>query len=338
MAPEADSNTFAGYQRTEEGNLLKQCRVTWARSDWVHLNELCVRDGVVLEHRLTDDNYLLTFTLDNEMTVSVFDSSAAYRLCKQRKNSAFAELWKEKDWQGRVVREAREIDHRLSNAYLNNVNLRDSLISFVIRGRLQLLQCNSLMSLYYPNECSQRCTLCNFPTETVSHILNGCAKYQLLYQARHNRVVDVVTSYIPAGVSLVVIKDTCLTPSLFGSDAEAFRTTATRPDITIINQSSREVFLVEIAVPFDAFIDVCYASKFDKYLPLCLEINAFGYACRTLVLIIGSLGNVHRRVVSGLKLAGMCNRSARWLAKYLSVSVMIGSSRVWQKRCSDLQV
>jgi hypothetical protein len=335
---DGDGGGFGGFQTTDDGNLAKASRVTWHRSDWVHLHEVCVRENVVLEKRSHDDNYALTFTVDENVTMTTTDSKAAYTMCKQQKQSHFTSEWKEKEWQGRIVREATQINYKLSTAFLNNVKIRDSLVSFVVRGRLQLLQCNSLMALYYPNECSRRCQLCNHPAETVSHILNGC-KYQTLYQARHNRLVDVITSYVPNNNGArMIIKDTCLTPRLFGRDSDAFVTNAIRPDISIINHTNREVILVEVAVPFDAFIDICYSTKFDKYLPLCLEINSLGYACRTVVVIIGSLGNVHMKVVPGLRILGMPSYSAKWLAKYLSVSAMIGSSRVWQKRCGDLRV
>ena len=212
------------------------------------------------------------------------------------------------------------------------------MISFVVRGRLQLLQCNSLMALYYPHECARQCSLCNHPTETESHVLNGCTRYQAMYQARHNRLVDVIAKHIPQSETVHVIKDTPLTPRMFGVDSDAFASTASRPDIAVIDYDSREALLVEVAVPFDAFIDLSYSAKFDKYLPLCMEIGSFGFSCRIVVLIFGSLGNVHRRVLPGLRLIGVPACSARWLAKYLSISAIIGSFRVWQKRCADLNV
>jgi hypothetical protein len=299
------ANSFAGFQITPQGNLAKNSKVTWPRSDWVHLNDLCVREGVTLEKRLIDDCFALTFSVEDDVFVSVTEAKAAYHMCKQAHLSHFISEWKLKAWQGRIVREATEIDHKLSNSFLNNVNLKNSIISFVIRGRLQLLQCNSLMALYYPKECTRRCSLCNHPTETVSHILNGC-KFQAIYQARHNRLVDLVATHIPdIDCSAKIINDTCLTPHMFDADTTNFLTSAKRPDITIINRSTREVFLVAIAVPFDAFIDTCYITKFDKYMPLCLEINSLGYTCRTVVLIFGSLGNVPQKVIPGLKLIGV---------------------------------
>ncbi|KAL8575655.1 hypothetical protein ACOMHN_028676 [Nucella lapillus] len=43
----ATDNAFCGFQTTDEGNLTKTKRVTWRQSDWVHVNKVCVHEGVV---------------------------------------------------------------------------------------------------------------------------------------------------------------------------------------------------------------------------------------------------------------------------------------------------
>ena len=111
---------------------------------------------------------------------------------------------------------------------------------------------------------------------------------------------------------------------------------ATKPDITVVDQDTGEVYLVEVAVPFDAFIDQCYQTKFDKYTPLCLEINKCDYACRIIVIIIGSLGTVHNKVTSGLKIIGLSNGTSNWLAKYMSTSACLGSYYAWRSRCDEV--
>ena len=66
-------------------------------------------------------------------------------------------------------------------------------------------------------------------------------------------------------------------------------------------QRKKEVALTEISVPFDAHLDICYKNKFNKYFPLSVEINALGYRTQIIVLVIGALGNVHKKFLSGLK-------------------------------------
>ena len=118
-----------------------------------------------------------------------------------------------------------------------------------------------------------------------------------------------------------IIKDKILSPTDFNDNSDSFITTNRRPDITIIDSDTRQVFLVEIALPFDTFIGETYQTKFEKYLPLAREINQFGFQTK----VIGSLGNVHKNFVSGLIKLNISRAIAKSLAKYCSISTIIGS-------------
>ena len=55
-----------------------------------------------------------------------------------------------------------------------------------------------------------------------------------------------------------------------------------------------EHFIVEVANPFDLFIDVCYQQKFEKKThSFVLGLNSAGFHTKISVLIIGSLAVVH---------------------------------------------
>ena len=64
-----------------------------------------------------------------------------------------------------------------------------------------------------------------------------------------------------------------------------------------------------------------------------VTIFQLGYRCKLLVFIFGSLGHVHKLVVRGLQMAGLSKRRAKQLAKYCSVSAIIGSRSIWRRRC-----
>ena len=74
-------------------------------------------------------------------------------------------------------------------------------------------------------------------------------------------------------------------------------------------------------------------TKVMKYQALVNTISELGYRCRLLVFIFGSLGHVHKLVVRGLRLLGMPKKEAKRLAKYCSVSAIIGSRHIWRRRC-----
>ena len=125
---------------------------------------------------------------------------------------------------------------------------------------------------------------------------------------------------------------------MFDSENEQFTHPHTRPDICIIDKELQHVIITEISVPFDAHLDKCYNEKFLKYFPLTRELDEIGFRLTIVVLIIGSLGNVHSRFVSGLKKIGLKQSSAKYLAKYCSISAIIGSHKIWKQRCKEINV
>ena len=206
-----------------------------------------------------------------------------------------------------------------------------------MKCRLQLLPCQTLLSLYYPHIHNKKCELCNFHSETVSHVLNGCPCFKLMYQDRHNRIVNLLFDKIAnKNKECRVLKDKVLKPNLFNSTLDSFSHQNTRPDIVVIDEESKSVIINEICTPYDCHMTMSYEGKFNKYFPLCLEINEMGYHTEVVVLLIGSMGSVHKQFVSGLRKNNISQSEANYLAKFCSVSSCIGSFRVWKKRCSFL--
>jgi len=101
------------------------------------------------------------------------------------------------------------------------------------------------MNTYY--NANKECGQCNFYTETVSHILNGCKAMKAFYQKRHNRIVDMLYDKI---ISMKiheqsrVIKDSIIRPQMFnvGTAETQFESPAKRPDIMIINDNDKTAY------------------------------------------------------------------------------------------------
>ena len=90
-----------------------------------------------------------------------------------------------------------------------------------------------------------------------------------------------------------------------------------KPDLLIRNRQTMKSFIVEISCPYDAFLNTCYNTKFAYYQPLNELINvATPYSCKTIVLIVGSLGTIHNRLASGLKMLGFPNRRCKAITNY----------------------
>ena len=327
-------NSFAGFA-VAENKITKLSKVNWPKSNWVHLFEICQRENIKLVYNEVLNLYMYILSI-NDVSVEIAYPKPFYKRFKEMKLKQFQVIYHSMSSQGRVAREADKcVDTRLSSSYLSNHKLSDDIVSFVSRGRLQLRQCNSLLHLYY--DIPKHCKLCDFPSDTVSHILNGCQKLKNMYQQRHNRIVNLIYQKIKAknmsSENVEVIQDSVLKPSKFNSEKENFTCLHTRPDIIIINKETKEVQIVEISTPFDAFLDKCYNGKFNKYFPLSMEINETGFRTKILVLLIGSLGQIHNKFVTGLKTIGLSGLESKFMAKYCATSVIIGSFKIWKFRC-----
>ena len=338
-AAQRDDTQFAGYRVTEAGTLDKQSKVNWPASQWVNLFEMLHREGIVLKKQ--GDTFVYELELSGKQCV--VESPRGFSLAyKEKLCVEFREDWLKLKSQGRVSRDSRDsVDNRSSGTYLQNHKLNDRLVSFVVKGRLQLLPCQSLLSIYYPHIHTKGCKLCPHPTENASHVLNGCPRFQCAYQNRHNRIVDILSDKVRHfNADAEVLKDVPLKPSHFsdGVEGHTFLTRSTRPDITVIDKTNMTVHIVEVAVPFDAFAKVCYQKKFEKYIDLSNEIGALGYTSQIVVLVIGSLGNVHKRFRSGLRKVNLPMYESNFLAKFCSVSAIIGSHMIWKMRCNMMNV
>ena len=66
-----------------------------------------------------------------------------------------------------------------------------------------------------------------------------------------------------------------------------------------------------------------------------MEINQIGFYSE-IVLIVRSLGNVYR-FSSGLVHLGIPKCETNFLAKYCSISAILGSETLWKLRCRDVK-
>ena len=173
----------------------------------------------------------------------------------------------------------------------------------------------------------------------MAHILNGCHAYRGLYICRHDRIVDLIAESVSStfrSPTPVIHKNTAVLPSMFNlcSDNSVLSDIiANTPDIVIIDENNREVFILEVGCTFDHSLEEAFTTKMLKYHLLEQTISRMGYSCKLLVYIFGSLGHVHKLVVRGFQIAGLSKRRAKQLARYCSVSAIIGSRAIWRRRC-----
>ena len=329
-----DDPNFGGYLLDEEGKLMKNCKVNWGRSEFVYLNELCVRLGIKLEFDGTE--YKLVIDHGDGIHFASGDAKFIYNQIKFRSLEVDRQYWSNLKNQGRVYREAfPSADAKASNEHLNNLHVNDNLTQFITKGRLQILETQAMLNIYYPDVHDKKCPMCGFIPDTASHVLSSCQSFRTMYIERHDRTVNHLENELtklPKYANYTVMNNKLVTPAVFNKNEFNQCVQFNKPDIFLVSHETKVAYIVEISHPFDAFIDKCYNSKFDKYFPLCLAIQDFGYECKIIVLVAGALGIVHKHFVPGLRILGFNNVVAKAIAKYVSISSMIGSRRVWRRR------
>ena len=135
----------------------------WPKSVWIELNELCMREGLRLG--MSGDEYVYISYLDNEVAIVLRNQSTIFNHIKSQHLNNRITRFKTKISQGRIL-STPCIDFQISNNYLNKTAINDNLVKFILKTRLQLLECNSLLHRYYPRVYPKSCLLCNNPFDT----------------------------------------------------------------------------------------------------------------------------------------------------------------------------
>ena len=151
---------------------------------------MCHREGVYLKQ--ANDIFRYKVEVDEGVFVNFQSPKGFSKFIKKRYTDNFLTTWESKHSQGRVRREVKDVNWKATQAIFNNQKSHDKLFEFTIKARLQLLNCNSLLHIYFPHIHNKRCNTCNNPHETVSHILNGCTVLRDAYTNRHNRILDLI--------------------------------------------------------------------------------------------------------------------------------------------------
>ena len=129
-----------------------------------------MRERLSLE--MSNDNYTIVASIDNEVSLVLRNHSAVFDHIKSVHIKARTLRFKTKMSQGRVLNTPC-IDYHMFNCYLTNSAITDNLVKFIYKCRMQLLACNSLLHRYYPRVYPKSCLLCWNPYDTVSHVLKG---------------------------------------------------------------------------------------------------------------------------------------------------------------------
>ena len=272
-------------------------------SDWPDLNDLCVRTGVSLNWVSSDSDTVAVsedIITDNSISVRATIVMSDQQLSPDHARKHLIHLQQQRQqqhWTGLKLQGQLAClptaDHSVSHSIFKNHAVDEEIVTFTMKARLQVLPTRLNLSLWYPDTFSPHCLHHdhNTPTESLSHILNGCHVYKGMYIARHDRIVDLLVKdllpFIPTPVK--IHKHSKVTPTMFNlcnNDDVFTPISANTPDVVIVDEESRDVTILEVSCAFDSNLEEAFMSKVLKYELLREVIIQLGYKCKLLVFIL----------------------------------------------------
>ena len=166
---------------------------------------------------------------------------------------------------------------------------------------------------------SDACRLCKKTRETVGHVLGGCPRIAFsLLKARHDSVVLMIANMVivnrKLGPKLTLAQmgkriqrsqngfELLLDQRVWCRDGQGVRTSQL-PDLITIDQASKRIAILEVAVAAEELIGVKQWEKEDKYRDLATVLGKRypGYKVHNLQFVIGQLVVVTERSINNLK-------------------------------------
>ena len=212
-------------------------------------------------------------------------------------------------------------------------SLPDREMRFAYNASIDTLPTNANLALWYRGQVSAQCKLCNYPSQSLKHILNKCeeALSQRRFDPRHNLVLSVIHSFLIDHITdHHILADLPGTPYTFPTHIAA---TNERPDIVIWNDDIRSVFLIELTVSFEDNFAYAKQRKTNRYHELVQLCSNNNYQTQLFTIQVGSRGVIDLPSLSCL--ANLCKpKQKNWhnLLVALSGAAISGSFLIWCSR------
>ena len=212
-------------------------------------------------------------------------------------------------------------------------SLPDREMRFAYNASIDTLPTNANLALWYRGQVSAQCKLCNYPSQSLKHILNKCEKAlsQRRFDPRHNSVLSVIHSFLIDHITdCHILADL---PGFSYTFPTHIAATDERPDIVIWNDVVRSVFLIELTVPFEdnfAYAEQRKTNRYHGLVQLCSNNN---YQAQLFTIQVGSRGVIDLPSLSCL--ANLCKpKQKNWhnLLVALSRAAISGSFLIWCSR------
>ena len=218
---------------------------------------------------------------------------------------------------GKFFEDVAEVADGRSWQWLKAGFLAKSTEAFLFAAQEQALRTRLFRRTIEGDKDVGDCRVCGKVAESVAHLAAGCSGLaQREYRRRHDRM------------GLRIYWELCrkfgvkCAGKWFEEVPEEVRVSAdgnveiwwdrsvmttrqlehNRPDVVVIDRTSRRWLIVDFSVPWDRNVVAKEDEKIAKYSPLALEVRrVHGVATKVVPIVVGALGVVSKRLVGFLK-------------------------------------
>ncbi len=168
------------------------------------------------------------------------------------------------------------------------------------------------------------CPLCKAHLETLGHLLNSCTPLVGLMRARHNLILRRLVNAIPRENNDIFVE-------------QPFSPANLKPDIVIVNRSSRDATVVDITCPYEGECDSfkkARAEKEQKYSSLNEWMKDNYNSVTVHAFIVGSLDAWDPENSKTLKVLHISVKYSKLFSILCCVDALKGSHAIWAIVCS----
>ena len=273
-------------------------------SQWTNKTSTIVQCEAIFQ-QVSEDN--LIPTRDN---CHNFESSLASqtpilkKAVRQEVQSIYTDIWKDKVQ--KLVIQGDFI--KLLESEQSNVTWK-SIIFGVPKGVMAFAMRSATNTLATPDNlkrwkktASDNCQMCRQPGRppakaTLHHQLNNCSAFlgeHERYTWRHDSVAqymaETLKENLPEQMSLYADLEGYKVCG--GTIPPTIVQTASRPDIVLIDNCSRTVWLFELTVSFESNMEAANKRKKERYESLAADIEDENFKCNNMPFEIGSRGHI----------------------------------------------
>ncbi|CAH2108107.1 unnamed protein product [Euphydryas editha] len=211
-------------------------------------------------------------------------------------------IWRNKELHGRFYKALTDIDVDQSSSvsWLQHGNLFGETEGFVCAIMDEVIKTNNYRKHIMKDGTPDICRACRKPGESIRHIVSGCGRLANgEYLHRHNQVARIIHQQLALRYGLVENELPYYrynpTPFLENSHALLYWDrsiitdrfiAANKPDIVLVDRSTRRAIIVDITIPHDDNLVKAEKEKLSKYLDLAHEITAMWNVDSTIIVPI----------------------------------------------------